>query len=178
MLLVWNDLGMHCISDNEKYFSFLPPANTLNAQLFKRGEKPQLVTAGVTMEYEVEEGFRNPQNHSMFWDYDTQIFGVDLPEGTGLMGKGVTGTMEFEGSVWAAHLIPVVPYKDDGTFNPYPVFTIIARDEATGEVLAMTKAVAPTSTEMGCRNCHEGGWAWNNVIGYGRSDCRKYPEGP
>ncbi len=28
VLLVWNDLGMHCISDNEKYFSFLPPANT------------------------------------------------------------------------------------------------------------------------------------------------------
>ncbi len=38
VLLVWNDLGMHCISDNEKYFSFLPPANTFNAQLFKRGE--------------------------------------------------------------------------------------------------------------------------------------------
>jgi mono/diheme cytochrome c family protein len=165
VLLVWNDLGMHCISDNEKYFSFLPPANTLNAQLFKRGEKPQLVTYGVTIEYEVEEGFRNPQDHSMFWDYDTPIFGTDLPEGKGLMGKGVTGTMELEGPVWAAHLIPVVPYMDDGTFNPYPIFTITARDESSGEEMAVTKAVAPTSTELGCRNCHEGGWAWNGVSG-------------
>ncbi len=165
VLLVWNDLGMHCISDNEQYFSFLPPANTLNAQLFRRGEKPELVKGGVTLEYEVEEGFRNPQEHSMFWDYDTQIFGVDLPEGTGLMGKGVTGTMELHGNVFAAHLIPVVPYMDNGTFNPYPVFTITAKERETGEVLAVTKAVAPTSTEMGCRNCHEGGWAWNDVSG-------------
>ncbi|MFH0757232.1 MAG: cytochrome ubiquinol oxidase subunit I [Bacteroidota bacterium] len=165
VLLVWNDLGMHCISDNEKYFSFLPPANTLNAQLFKRGEKPERVSSGVTIEYAVEEGFRNPQDHSMFWDYDVQIFGADLPVGTGLMGKGVTGTMEPEGPVWAAHLIPLVPYKDDGTFNPYPLFTITAKDESTGKVLAVTKAVAPTSTEMGCRNCHEGGWAFNNVSG-------------
>ena len=165
VLLVWNDLGMHCISDNEKYFSFLPPANTLNAQLFKRGLKPELVTRGVTLEYEVEEGFRNPEDHSMFWDYDTQIFGVDLPEGTGLMGKGVSGTMDLSGAVFAASLIPVVPYMDDGTFNPYPVFTITAKEKESGAVLAVTKVVAPTSTEIGCRNCHEGGWAHSQVAG-------------
>ncbi len=165
VLLVWNDLGMHCISDNEKYFSFLPPANTFNAQLFKRGPRPQLVTGGVSMEYAVEEGFRNPEKHSMFWEYDTRIFGVDLPEGQGLMGKGVTGTLEKQGAVYAAHFIPVLPYMDNGTYNPYPIFTITARDEDTGEVLAVTKAVAPTSTEMGCRNCHEGNWRWNSVSG-------------
>jgi hypothetical protein len=81
------------------------------------------------------------------------------------MGKGVTGAMDLQGQVWAANLIPVVPYRDDGTYNPYPVFTFTAMDENTGEVLAVTKAVAPTSTEMGCRNCHEGGWAWNDVSG-------------
>jgi cytochrome bd-type quinol oxidase subunit 1 len=165
VLLVWNDLGMHCISDNEKYFSFLPPANTLNAQLFRRGPLPELVTRGVTLEYEVEEAHRNPAAHSKFWEYDTQLFGVDLPEGTGLAGKGVTGTMDLEGSVFAANWIPVVPYGDDGTFNPYPVFTITARDASSGELLALTKAVAPTSTEMGCRNCHEGGWAFHGVSG-------------
>jgi len=165
VLLVWNDLGMHCISDNEKYFSFLPPANTLNAQLFKRGPLPELVKSGIIMDYAVEEGFLHPEYHSKFWEYDEAIFGVDLPEGTGLMGKGVTGTMEAHGSVFAAHLIPVVPYMDDKTYNPYPVFTIRAFDESTGEMLAYTKAVAPTSTEMGCRNCHEGSWAWNDVSG-------------
>ena len=152
-------------SDDEAYFSFLPPANTLNAQLVKRGAKPEIITEGVSLKYEVEEQHSNPLNHSKFWEYDEAIFGVDLPEGTGLMGKGVTGTMELHGSVFAAHQIPVVPYMDDKTYNPYPVFTIRAFDESTGEMLAFTKAVAPTSTEMGCRNCHEGGWAWNNVSG-------------
>ena len=165
VLLVWNDLGMHCISDNEKYFSFLPPANTFNAQLFKRGPLPEVIKSGITMEYAVEEGFLHPEQHSLFWDYDQEIFGADFPEGTGLAGKGVSGTMEPTGSVYAAHFIPVVPYMDNNMYNPYPIFTITARDESTGEVLAVTKAVAPTSTEMGCRNCHEGEWRWNNVSG-------------
>lgn len=165
VLLAWNDLGMHCISDNEKYFSFLPPANTLNAQLFKRGPKPEVVTGGVSVHYEVEPGFRNPGYHSMLWQYDTQLFGLDLPKGTGLAGKGVSGTMEPEGNGFAAHLIPVVPYNDDGTYNPYPIFSIIAKDESTGDTLVVTRAVAPTSTEMGCRNCHEGGWRWNDLSG-------------
>lgn len=165
VLLVWNDLGMHFISDNEKYFSFLPPANTFNAQLFKRGPRPQLLTSGIVMDYAVEPGYEHPEYHSMFWDYDESIFGVDLQEGTGLAGKGVQGSMELQGSVFAAHMIPVMPYRDDKSFNPYPVFTFRAFDENTGEMLAYTRAVAPTSTEMGCRNCHEGGWAWNDISG-------------
>ncbi len=165
VLLVWNDLGMHCISDNEKYFSFLPPANTFNAQLFKRGPLPEVVTSGITIDYAVEEGFEHPEYHSRFWEYDEAIFGADFPVGTGLAGKGVRGTMELSGNVYAAHFIPVVPYNDDKTYNPYPVFTIRAFDETTGEMLAYTKAVAPTSTEMGCRNCHEGGWRWNDISG-------------
>jgi cytochrome bd-type quinol oxidase subunit 1 len=165
VLLVWNDLGMHCVSDNEKYFSFLPPANTLNAQLFRRGPLPEVVSSGVTMDYAVEEGFQHPENHSLFWEYDQQLFGKDFPVGTGLAGKGVNGTMEPTGGVYAAHFIPVVPYNDNGTYNPYPVFTIRAFDESTGEMLAITRAVAPTSTEMGCRNCHEGGWRWNDISG-------------
>ncbi len=165
VLLVWNDLGMHCISDNERYFSFLPPANTLNAQLFRRGPKPEVVTGGVTLEYEVETGFRNPENHSLLWDYDKELFGVDLPAGTGLAGNGVTGTMESQGGVFAAHFIPLMPYNDDGTYNPYPIVTVTAMDQDSGNVLAVTRAVAPVSTELGCRNCHEGGWRWNNVSG-------------
>lgn len=164
VLLVWNDLGMHCISDNEKYFSFLPPANTFNAQLFKRGPRPELVTDAM-ITYRVEEGYEHPENHSMFWEYDTQLFGVDLPEGVGLGGKRVNDTMDVHGSLYAAHLVPVVPYRDDDRYNPYPVFTFTATDKKSGEILATTRAVGPTSTEMGCRNCHEGGWAWNGIAG-------------
>lgn len=165
VLLAWNDLGMHCLSDNDKYFCFLPPANTLNAQLFRRGPLPELVNSGVTMEYAVEEGFQHPEKHSLFWKYDQEIFGVDLPEGTGLAGKGVNGTMDAKGNLFEAKFIPVMPYMDNWTFNPYPQFTITARDESTGDLLAITKVIAPTSTELGCRNCHEGGWRWNDVAG-------------
>jgi cytochrome bd-type quinol oxidase subunit 1 len=165
VLLAWNDLGMHCISDNEKYFSFLPPANTLNAQLFRRGAKPGVVTRNVRITYAPEPGHEHPEDHSMFWEYDRQIFGVDLPPGIGLGGKAVMDTMDLQGSVFAAHLVPVMPYRDDRRYNPYPVFTLRAEDAKTGEILAVTRVVAPTSTEMGCRNCHEGGWAWNGVSG-------------
>ncbi|MFA9389111.1 MAG: cytochrome ubiquinol oxidase subunit I [Prolixibacteraceae bacterium] len=165
VLLVWNDLGMHCISDNEKYFSFLPPANTLNAQLFKRGPKPQLITKGVDLMYEAEEMHQHPEKHSLLWKYAKIIFGADLPEGVGLGGKKVIDKMDVVGNGFAAHLIPVTPYRDDKIYSPYPMFTITAVDQETGKKLISTKAVAPTSTEMGCKNCHGGDYAWNGISG-------------
>lgn len=165
VLLVWNDLGMHCISDDEKYFSFLPPANTLNAQLFKRGPKPKVITKGVDLVYEVEEMHAHPEKHSMFWKYAKVLFGADLPEGVGLGGKTVADTMDVHGNGFAAEFIPVVPYRDDQKYSPFPMFTITAIDKTTGEKLISTKAVAPTSTEMGCKNCHGGDYAWNGISG-------------
>lgn len=165
VLLVWNDLGMHCISDDEQHWAFLPPANSLNAQLVRRGAKPEIVTRGVKLVYEVEEQHANPQDHSMFWKYDKEIFGVDLPEGEGLAGFALNDTMHAQADRFVAELIPVMPYRDDGQYNPYPIFTVKAIDETSGELLAMTRTVAPTSTEMGCRNCHGGDWAWNGISG-------------
>lgn len=165
VLLVWNDLGMHCISDDEKYFSFLPPANTLNAQLFKRGPKPELITKGVNLLYEVEKMHQHPEKHSLLWKYAKKLFGADLPEGVGLAGKRVIDTMDVFGNGFAAHFIPVVPYRDDDTYSPYPMFSIKAVDQSTGKVLMSTKAVAPTSTEMGCKNCHGGDFAWKGISG-------------
>ncbi len=166
VLLVWNDLGMHCISDNDKYFSFLPPANTLWAQLIKRGEKPEIVNDNVVIEYEVEDGYRNPQDHVDFWEYAEKVYGAKLEPGTGLAGKMVYGEMDPTiNNAFVAHMIPVTPYQDNGVFNPYPLFTVTAKDKNTGAVLVSTKTVAPTSTEMGCRNCHGGGWKVNNYSG-------------
>jgi len=166
VILAWNDLGMHCISDNDKYWSFLPPANTLWAQVIKRGEKPEIITGGIKLSFEVEEGFKHPEKHVPFWEYAEKVFGADLPEGQGLTGNYVDGDFHVNDAVGAfvAEFIPVVPYKDDGSFNPYPVFTVNAKDE-NGRILASTKVVAPTSTEMGCRNCHGGGWRVNNFSG-------------
>lgn len=171
VLLVWNDLCMHCISDDEEYFSFLPPANTLNAQLVKRGAKPGIITDGVKIVYQIEKQHRNPAVHSKFWEYDEMIFGVDLEEGTGLAGFAVEGEMHARADRFAAELIPVMPYRDDGQYNPYPLFKVTANDEA-GNTLASTYTVAPTSTEMGCRNCHGGGWGWNNVAGVSNETSR------
>lgn len=165
VLLVWNDLGMHCISDNEKYFSFLPPANTFNAQLFKRGEKPELITNKVIIVYEVESGNENLEERSMFWKYSKEIFGVQVPEGKGLKGKAVNDTMDLHGNHFAAELFPILPYRQDQEYNPFPLFTIKAIDKTSGEILIETKAIAPVSTEIGCRNCHGGGWRWNDISG-------------
>jgi len=167
VLFAYNDLGMHCISDNDRYWSFLPPANTLMAQLIRRGPQPQIITEGVRIEYQVQDGYRHPEQQVDFWKHVAVVYGAELEPGKGLAGNGVAGVMQreewFKG--FAAHAIPVTPYQDDGDFNPYPVFTIKALDEKNGAVLAETKVVGPTSTEVGCRNCHEGGWRWNGKAG-------------
>ena len=166
VLLAWNDLGMHCISDNSDYFSFLPPANTLWAQLIERGPKPTVISEGVKIKYEVEEGYRHPEKHVDFWKNAKKTYGAELKEGIGLAGKGLTGEMDPNtNNTFTAPLIPVTPYRDDGSYNPYPQFTITAIDKNNGQELASTKAVAPTSTEMGCRNCHQGDWRVNGVSG-------------
>ncbi len=168
VLLAWNDLGMHCISDSDPYWVLLPPANDLMAQLIKRGPKPEVVTRDVVIEYRVEPDFENPASHVAFWNYAHAVFGKSLKQNIGLSGNGLKGEMEFnaERRVFEADLIPVVPYPDSGGFNPYPMFTITARDKKTGRVLATTKTTAPTSTEMGCRNCHGGKWRVAGVAGF------------
>jgi len=158
VLLVWNDLGMHCVSDCGEMFSFLPPANTLEAQLIRRGPVPELVAGGVELTYQVEPGHENPGAHVRFWEFSGPLYGVKLENNAGLAGNGLSGTFDFEAGreLFVAKWIPVVPYKDDGTFNPYPVFTVQARDAESGELLAETKVVAPVSTESDCYRCHGG----------------------
>ena len=167
VLLAWNDLGMHCISDSDSWFVILPPANTIEAQFIKRGDVPQIITEGVVLTYQVEPGFENPAAHVPFWKYAGKNFGIELEKNVGLAGNGMTGKFELdeENSSYTAKMIPVVPYKDDGSFNPYPVFTVEARDVETGKVLMTTKVVTPTSTEMGCRNCHGGNWRIDGMAG-------------
>lgn len=165
VLLAWNDLGMHCISDGDAWFSFLPPANTIQAQLIKRGNPPQIITSGVVLSYAVEAGFENPANHSEFWHHSESLFGVALQKNVGLFGKGTHGVLDPDsgGASYIARGIPLVPYSDDGTYNPYPCITVEARDSTTGALVMSTKLVAPVSAEIGCRNCHGGGWRYRSA---------------
>jgi len=78
VLLAWNDLGMHCISDSDPWFVILPPGNTLEALLIKRGETPELVSKGVEITYAVEKGYRDPAAHVDFWKYAESHFGKKI----------------------------------------------------------------------------------------------------
>jgi mono/diheme cytochrome c family protein len=167
VLLAWNNLGMHCISDSYSEWVLLPPANDLFAQLVRRGDKPAVVTEGVEISYHVEPGFEEPARVSIFWEHVESLFGARPVDNVGLAGFGLAGAMHEnkELNCFEAKLIPVEPYPADGGFNPYPLFTVEAREKGTGRLLAVTRAVAPTSTEMGCKNCHGGPWKVDNLAG-------------
>ncbi len=167
ILLAWNDLGMHSITDEDSMFNILPPANTLFAQLILRGEAPEIIRENVVLEYAVEDGFAHPEKNVSFWKYGKMLDGTDLEPGVGVAGNRVTGSMSLDESAGAyiAGMIPVVPYPDGGGFNPYPVITVRALDAVSGQVLAETKCVAPASTELGCRNCHGGEWRMEGRTG-------------
>lgn len=170
LLLAWNDLGMHCVSDNDRWFAILPPANTLQALLIRRGPTPEVVKDGVVLTYRVESGFESPWEEVDFWERAERVYGRALQKGVGLAGNGLQGVMAYEekGGAFVAEKVPVVPYRSlqgEKVYNPYPLFTIEARDQGTGTLLVETRVVAPVSTEMGCRNCHGGPWRWNGVSG-------------
>ncbi len=168
VLLAWNDLGMHCISDSSDFWVLLPPANDLVAQVIKRGKVPEVVTKDMKITYQVEKGFENPSAHVKLWDNAESIFGRKLEKNIGLSGNGLAGDMHLskELNAFEASLIPVVPYPDQGGYNPYPLFTIKAYEKESGKLLAMTKTVAPTATEMGCKNCHGGKWRVDGKAGF------------
>jgi len=168
VLLAWNNLGMHCISDSSPFWVLLPPANDLFAQVIKRGPVPQVITKDIKLTYKVEKGFENPSAHVKLWENAESIFGKKLEPNIGLSGNGLKGEMHLseELKAFEASLIPVVPYPDQGGYNPYPLFTIKAFDKKSGKQLAVTKAVAPTATEMGCKNCHGGEWRVDGKAGF------------
>jgi cytochrome bd-type quinol oxidase subunit 1 len=174
VLLAWNNLGMHCISDSYSEWILLPPANDIFAQLVRRGESPEVVTEGVVLTYSVESGFENPASTSEFWKYVKPIFGAQPPDNVGLAGKGLSGELDLheELGCFEAKLIPVEPFQKGQGYNPYPIFTIQARDAATGKLLAETRTVAPTSNEMGCKNCHGGSWRIDGLAGISRETGR------
>jgi hypothetical protein len=149
-VLAWNDLGMHCDQDSYKYFSVLPPYNTLHAQIFG-GE------GGASTAYTVTYAFAKKKDstlHTDFWKY-APSFGWNLADNVGLTGNGLAGTMkkDAKGLGYIAEGIPVTPYDDDGTWDPYGQATLTVKNGA-GKVVSTSNVVVPVSTEMRCSNCH------------------------
>ncbi|MEJ2697072.1 MAG: carboxypeptidase regulatory-like domain-containing protein [Candidatus Sulfobium sp.] len=154
VILAWNDLGMHCDQNDYSYFGILPPFNTLHAQVFRRGgEGAGLMTSGITVSYSFPKK-TNSALHTNFWSYAPQ-FGWDVPTNVGITGTPISGdmTLDSKGLSWQAVGIPITPYDDDGTWDPYGTAVITVKD-SSGNVLQTADVVAPVSTEMMCSNCH------------------------
>ncbi len=168
IVLAWNDLGMHCLNPTYDKEVILPPYNTVWAQVIKRGNPPEIVTTGVTLEYRIIDntysygkGTASPlRSYGQFWDNSFDLFGVSLVHDTGLnlvdpgVNNGLSGTMLLKGNHFEVDGVPVVPINDAGTWDPYQVAEIVVRDAATSAELARTRATVPTSDEINCAKCH------------------------
>lgn len=172
VVLAWSDQGMPFFSPTFDKDVLLPPYTSLRAQVVRRGDPPEIVTAGITLEYSIigntysygkstapteEDPLRV---YSGFWDNSLALFGVDLPIDTGLnfvdpgVHYGLTGSMALKGDRFEVDGVPVVPIDDAGTWDPYQVAEIIVRDSATLAELARTRATVPVSDEISCGKCH------------------------
>ncbi len=159
IVLSWNDLGMHCMNKDHAKLSILPPYNTLFAQVIERGDEnnlPRILDTGLTLEYSIP-GNTYSVGKTDFWDWDLDLFGVDLPPNIGLTGKGLDGEMDPHTGHWVADGIPVTPFTDaePEVEDPYQQALIIARDGG-GMELARSEPVIPVSTEVNCvsSGCH------------------------
>ncbi len=155
VVFAWNDLGMHCLNPTYDQLVILPPYNNLKVQVVKRGKVPTVVTTGLTVSYSIDNNTYSvgKQNYGQFWTYAQKLFGVTLAPNIGLTGNGLSGKMKAETGFFSAEGIPVVPVYDSGVKDPYQQATITVKD-ATGKIVATTKAVIPTSDEINCAKCH------------------------
>lgn len=151
IVLAWNDLGMHCYQPDFSMFQILPPHNVFWAQVIARGKKPTIVTEGIELRYKTLH-VTNPVRYTNFWDY-ADAYGWQLEPDKGLAGKGTSGQMEAAEDHFVAEGVPVVDTNDDGTWDPFPMFTVSV-ENAAGESLAQTLNVAAASSEMACDLCH------------------------
>lgn len=154
-VFAWNDLGMHCLNPTYDKLVILPPYNTINAQVIKRGNPPEVITSEITVEYRLIDNTSSypKREYKAFWDNSNKLFGVTLAHDKGLGGFGLAGNMEAKDNYFIAEGIPVVPVYDNGTWDPYQVAEITVKD-ADGRVLVQTRATVPTSDEMNCAKCH------------------------
>jgi hypothetical protein len=158
----WNDLGMHCLNPTYDKAVILPPYNTVWVQVVKRGDPPQIVTAGLRVDYAIHNNTYSygKRSYGQFWDNMPLLFGVALPHDQGLnledpaIHNGLTGTMVVKGDHFQVNGMPVVPVDDSGTWSPFQVADITVRDSGTNAILVQTTATVPTSDEINCAKCH------------------------
>ncbi len=162
IVLAWNDLGMHCMDKDFSVFAILPPYNTLQAQVIRRGYEPDLNPSAFVyyMSQKDTDGSINTTSigKTNFWDYVQELFNVYVPPNVGLKGYPTPNDympifMEKAGDIYQAEGIPITPYDDNGQFDHYPQVKVIVKDDI-GRTVATTTTVLPVSDEMTCISCH------------------------
>ncbi len=161
VVFAWNDLGMHCLNPTYDTAVILPPYNTVWAQVVQRGNPPQIVTTGLSVQYRIVNNTISSTKGTFgqFWTYVQQLFGTTLALNTGLnledpaIHNGLAGTMVAKGDHFQVNGIPLTPIDDSNVWNPYQVIEVTVKD-GTGAVVAQTRATVPTSDEINCAKCH------------------------
>jgi hypothetical protein len=168
IVLAWSDQGMRFFSPTYDKDVLLPPYSTLWAQVVKRGDPPEIVTAGITIEYSIVGNTTSYGKltadplriYAGFWDNSLDLFGVGLAVDKGLnfvdpaIFNGLTGTMVLKTDHFEVDGVPAVPINDAGLWDPYQVAEIVVRDASTHAELARTRATVPVSDEINCGKCH------------------------
>jgi len=167
-VFAWNDLGMHCLNPSYDEMVILPPYNTVNVQVVKRGDPPQIVTTGITVEYSLINNTSSfgKRQYGGFWTNFTALFGGTAPANNiGLTGTALAGSMTLKTDHYTAEGMPVVPVNDAGVWDPFQIIEVKVKDLA-GNLLATTHATVPTSDEINCAKCHtEGnGTVFSNIL--------------
>jgi len=154
VVIGWNDLGMHCYDLDYSVMSVLPPYNTIWAQVIRRGDPPEIMSGGISIEYSFPNNTYSV-GKTNFWDYANNLFGVNLPADIGLAGKGLSGEMDPKDGYFIAEGIPLTEFSDSAPAQPeyLQVAHLVARDQS-GEEIANSDVVAPVSSEMRCDTCH------------------------
>jgi hypothetical protein len=161
VVLAWNDLGMHCANPTYDQLVILPPYNNVWAQVIKRGNPPEVVTAGLSVEYRVIDNTFSygKRSFGQFWDNVQALFGVALDHDKGLnledpnIHNGLSGAMAVKGNHFQVNGIPVVPVDDTDIWNPYQVIEVTVKSGST--TVAQTKTTLPVSDEINCAKCHD-----------------------
>jgi hypothetical protein len=167
VVLAWNDLGMHCLNPTYDSAVILPPFNTVQAQVIKRGLLPQVLdgSSGVSVKFQLAGNTTSStkRSYGQFWTNLPSLFGVTRANDVGLGGlfgftdQGLTGTMDWDGiaRTFRAEGVPVVPVFDDGTWSPFQQALVTVT--LGGATIAQTRAMVPTSDEINCAKCHAPG---------------------
>ncbi len=159
IIIGWNDLGMHCSNKDFSTLAILPPYNNLRAQVVRVGDSntnPAVVTSGFRVTYEIP-GNTYSVGKTNFWDYEDQLFGVNLDPNVGLEGNGLSGDMAAADDYFYVDGVPLTPYTDDDLQHEDPFqLALITLYDNGNQTITSTQPVAPVSNEINCvsSGCH------------------------